>query len=96
VTRAGWVIAFLAPCGAGRVNDKKVNEENSSLKNKGPGQVSENRSGRSCIQQPTSVGYNIPRLKENYKSFFRFFTKRRPKKRIFGETHKFSQKFPAN
>ncbi len=35
VTRAGWVIAFLAPCGAGRVNDKKVNEENSNFKNKG-------------------------------------------------------------
>ena len=34
VTRAGWVIAFLAPCGAGRVNDKKVNEENSKVKNK--------------------------------------------------------------
>ena len=35
MTRAGWVIAFLAPCGAGRVNDKKVNEENSNFKNKG-------------------------------------------------------------
>ena len=33
VTRAGWVIAFLAPCGAGRVNDKKVNEENSKVNN---------------------------------------------------------------
>ena len=32
-----WVIAFLVPCGTGRVNDKKVNEENSNLKNKGFG-----------------------------------------------------------
>ena len=30
-----WVIAFLVPCGTGRVNDKKVNEENSKVKNKG-------------------------------------------------------------
>ena len=30
-----WVIAFLVPCGTGRVNDKKVNEENSNFKNKG-------------------------------------------------------------
>ena len=29
-----WVIAFLIPCGTGRVNDKKVNEENSKVKNK--------------------------------------------------------------
>ena len=29
-----WVIAFLVPCGTGRVNDKKVNEENSKVKNK--------------------------------------------------------------
>ena len=29
------VIAFLVPCGTGRVNDKKVNEENSKVKNKG-------------------------------------------------------------
>ena len=26
-----WVIAFLVPCGTGRVNDKKVNEENSKV-----------------------------------------------------------------
>ena len=29
-----WVIAFLVPCGTGRVNDKKVNEENSKVKTK--------------------------------------------------------------
>ena len=29
-----WAIAFLVPCGTGRVNDKKVNEENSKVKNK--------------------------------------------------------------
>ena len=27
-----WVIAFLAPCGAGRVNDKKVNFEECKYK----------------------------------------------------------------
>ena len=26
-----WVIAFLVPCGTGRGNDKKVNEENSNV-----------------------------------------------------------------
>ena len=29
-----WVIAFLVPCGTGRVNDKKVNEENSTIRTK--------------------------------------------------------------
>ena len=29
-----WVIAFLVPYGTGRVNDKKVNEENSKVKTK--------------------------------------------------------------
>ena len=29
-----WVIAFLVPCGTGRVNDKKVNEENSKVRTK--------------------------------------------------------------
>lgn len=58
--------------------------------------MSEKRSEKSCIQHCAFVGYNIPLFKKNYKTFFRFFTVTRPKNRIFGETHKFNEKFPAN
>ena len=49
-----------------------------------------------CIQRNAFVGYNIPLFWKNYKPFFRFFTDKRAKNRIFGETHKFNEKFPAN
>ena len=45
-----WVIAFLVPCGTGRVNDKKVNEENSKVKNKGVCRAEVAAQKRRCIQ----------------------------------------------
>ena len=45
-----WVIAFLVPCGTGRVNDKKVNEENSKVKNKGACGAKAAAPKRRCIQ----------------------------------------------
>ena len=42
------------------------------------------------------VGYNIPLFYGNYKTFFEIFTEKYAENRIFGETHKFEQKFPAN
>ena len=45
-----WVIAFLVPCGTGRVNDKKVNEENSKVKNKSVCGAEVAAPKRGCIQ----------------------------------------------
>ena len=49
-----------------------------------------------CIQRTTFVGYNIPRLTENYKRKIKIFLIKHTENRIFVETHKFNGKFLAN
>ena len=61
-----------------------------------PGQGSEDRSERFMYPTRRFVGYNIPLFYGNYKTFFEIFTEKYAENRIFGETHKFEQKFPAN
>lgn len=57
------------PLRAGRVNDKKVNEENSNIRAERGGPASGRGEKDSCIQG-VPLGYNIPLFAEECKSFF--------------------------
>ena len=90
-----WVIAFLVPCGTGRVNDKKVNEENSKVKTKAytepklPLQSEDVSKFRFCWIQHTT-------LEQKLQEVFKISPQKYAGNRIFVETHKFYGKFPAN
>lgn len=86
---------FSCPLRGRQGNDKKVNEENSNFKNK----------GFVLSEEPlveVHVSNVMPLLDTTYHFFgritspFSIFTNKRAKNRIFGETHKFNEKFPAN
>jgi hypothetical protein len=59
-----WAVAFL-PFRASRVNDKKVNEENSNNK-----KVKTRATGRYVSNSLPMLDTTIARLQKNYKPFF--------------------------
>jgi hypothetical protein len=86
-----WAIAFL-PFRASRVNDKKVNEENSNNK-----KVKTRRKTRAagCYVSNSLplLDTTIARLQENYKPFFEKTSKKGAKCCTFGTTHKSRGRF---
>lgn len=67
-----WAIAFL-PFRASRVNDKKVNEENSNNKKgktEGKNKKKNKGGGMLCIQQHAIVGYNNSTITEKLQALF--------------------------
>ena len=70
-----WVIAFLVPCGTGRVNDKKVNEENSKVKNKGVCRAEVAAQKRRCIQVSLLLDTTYHFRTEIARGFLKFLPK---------------------
>ena len=70
-----WVIAFLVPCGTGRVNDKKVNEENSKVKNKSVCGAEFTAPKRRCIQVSLLLDTTYHFRTEIARGFLKFLPK---------------------
>ena len=70
-----WVIAFLVPCGTGRGNDKKVNEENSKVKNKGVCRAEVAAQKRRCIQVSLLLDTTYHFRTEIARGFLKFLPK---------------------
>lgn len=85
-----WAIAFL-PFQASRVNDKKVNEENSNNKK-------EKNKGAGCYVSNSLplLDTTIARLQKNYKTFFEKTFKKRGGMRHFWHNAQIPERFTDN
>ena len=81
---------FLLPCGNSRVNDKKVNEENSKKMKK---EAQECAGRRNVSKHRPLLDTRLSRLLQKYKSFLKKISPKRRQNRTFGGTHKFAGDF---
>ena len=81
---------FLLPCGNSRVNDKKVNEENSKKMKK---EAQECAGRRNVSKHRPLLDTRLSRLLQKYKSFLKKISPKRRRIRTFGGTHKFAGDF---